>query len=105
MHSILECCQLGELLIDSKFDPLGHVTHSTNITRGIIANSTKFINFVIPHNKTNANGAKINMSNSTCDCSSVAAFEHHLSSNSLIPSSAPLFAFEISDGSWAPMRR
>jgi len=99
------CCRLGELLIDSKFDPLAHVAHSTDITRGIAANGTKYVNFTIPRTKTNENGAKINLSDSTCDCSSIAAFEHHLSSNSIIPSTAPLFAFETSDGSWAPMKR
>ena len=98
------CCWLGELLMDLKSDPQAHVTCSTDITRGITANGMKFINFIIPCTKTNANGAKINMSNSTCDCSLTATFKYHISSNSLIPSSAPLFAFKMSDGSWAPMR-
>ena len=45
------------------------------------------------------------MSDSTCNCSAIMAFEHHLSSNSLIPASAPLFTFKTPDGSWVPMRR
>jgi len=45
------------------------------------------------------------MSNSTCECSTISAFEHHLLSNTNIPNSSPLFAFETADGSWAPMKR
>jgi len=45
------------------------------------------------------------MSNSTCECSTISAFEHHLLSNTNIPNSSPLFAFETADGSWAPMIR
>jgi len=47
------CCRLRELLIDSKFDPLAHVARSTDLTRGIAANGTKFVNFTIPCTKTN----------------------------------------------------
>jgi len=83
------CCHLGELLINSKFDPQAHVAHSTKITRGQASNNTKFINFVIPCTKTNMNGASINMSDSTCNCSNITAFEHHLSSNILIPELCP----------------
>ena len=45
------------------------------------------------------------MSNSTCNYSATAAFEHHITSNSAVPTTAPLFAFETSEGSWAPMKR
>jgi len=96
---------LGELLIDSKFDPQAHVTHSTKITRGHASNNTKFVNSLIPCTKTNANGASINMSDSACDCSTITAFKHHLSSNTLIPVTASLFAFEMLEGSWALMKR
>src|SRR5882724_47271 len=65
----------------------------------------RYINFFIPHTKTNANGANIYMSNWTCDCSPTIAFKHHLASNTNIPPSAPLFMLETSDGSWAPMKR
>ena len=87
------------------FDLQVHVTCSTKISRGTTANGTKFINFSIPHMKTNADGVNINVSDSTCNCSAIIAFKHDLSSNSLIPTPAPLFTFETSDGSWAPMRR
>jgi len=50
-------------------------------------------------------GKDINITDSTCSCSAVTAFEHHLSSNTAIPASAPLFAFETADGQWSPMKR
>jgi len=99
------CCHLGELLIDTKFDPDAHVARSTKITRGIAANGTKFANFVIPRSKTSDKETSIYMSDSTCKCSTTATFNHHISSNSDVPSTAPLFAFETSEGSWAPMKR
>jgi len=43
------------------------------------------------------------MSDSTCHCSTTTAFKHHLSSNTNIPPTAPLFAFETANGQWAPM--
>jgi len=99
------CCRLGELLVDAKFDPDAHIARSTLITRGMAANCTKYTNFVILRTKTSMEGASIYMSDSTCDCSATSAFEHHLSSNTNIPSSAPLFAFETANRSWAPMKR
>ena len=99
------CCHLGELLINSKFDLQAHVAWTTKITRGVASKGTKCINFLIPCTKTNENGASIIMSDSTCNCSTITAFEHHLSSNSLIPVTAPIFAFKMSDGSWALMKR
>ena len=42
---------------------------------------------------------------SSCACSLTAALKHYLESNSAIPSSAPLFAFETSNDAWAPMKR
>jgi len=99
------CCHLGELLIDSSFDPRAHIAHSTKIARGVATNSTRFINFMVPCTKTESDGTQINMSDSACECSATTAFEHHLSSNTLIPSTAPLFAFETSNGSWALMKR
>jgi len=45
------------------------------------------------------------MSDSTCNCSATASFEHHISSNLAVPTTVPLFTFETSDGSWAQMKR
>jgi len=54
----------------------------------------KFINFHLPHTKTKYTGEDVNITDSTCQCSAMTAFKHHLSSNMTIPDSAPLFAFE-----------
>lgn len=35
----------------------------------------------------------------------VSALSHHLAVNVAIPDSAPLFAFETSDGNWSPLTR
>ena len=99
------CCRLGELLIDVRFDPKMHVAHSMNIKWGITSNGSKFINFSVPHTKTKVEGDTINMFDSTCECSAINTFEHHLTSNTTIPINAPLFAFETTDKSWSPMRR
>src|SRR5882724_12041100 len=55
------CCRLGELIIDAKFDPKAHVSHSVIITRGVTSNGTKYINFDIPCTKTKADGDRINI--------------------------------------------
>src|SRR5882724_2667992 len=83
------CCRLGELLIDSSFDPKSHVARDMVISHGVASNGSAFINF----------------SNSTCQCSPTLAFEHHISSNTNLPSDAPLFAFETAGGSWSPLKR
>ena len=44
------------------------------------------------------------MSDLTCECIPTQAFEHHRSSKTNIPLDAPLFAFEMVDSSWSPMR-
>src|SRR5882724_12048258 len=98
------CCRLGELIIDTKFDPKAHISHSVKITCGITSNGTKYINFDIPHTKTKADGDRINVSDSTCKCSATQAFENHIVANGDIPPSTPLFSFETADKSWSPMR-
>jgi len=73
--------------------------------RGTATNGTKYVNFLVPHMKTDSKGADIYMSDSTCNCSVTITFEHHLTSNTNILPSAPLFMFEKSDGPWDLMRR
>jgi len=99
------CCRLGELIVDSSFDPKAHVSRSTTITRGTASNGLKYIHFEVPRTKTKPEGDCINISDSTCDCSATRAFEHHMEANSDVPPDAPLFAFETADKSWSPMRR
>jgi hypothetical protein len=100
------CCRLGELVIDSHFNPSLHVSRSTPIRRGLAANGLPYITFHIPNSKTQGTeGADIHISDSTCDCSPIYALNHHLSANIIVPPTAPLFAFATADGGWAPMRR
>jgi len=54
--------------------------------------------------KTKEKGDEVNITDSTCSCSATSALEHHLSSNTSIPETAPLFTFELADGQWAPMK-
>src|SRR5882724_9101041 len=98
------CCRLGELLLDTTYDSKAHVSHSTAITCGTSSNSTKFINFDIPCTKTKADSNRINISDSTCVTSPILAFEHHLAANTNVPMNAPLFAFEMAENSWSPMK-
>jgi len=74
-----------------------HIGHS------IAANGIKFLNFYLPCTKTKEKGKDINITNSTCQCSATTSFEHHLSSNQLIPDTAPLFAFKTGNGMWSLM--
>ena len=59
------CCRLGELIIDSHFDPSCHVSHSTDFMHGIAANGLKYINFHVPCTKTKEGGEDINITDST----------------------------------------
>ena len=97
--------RLGELIFNSIFDPLSNVSRSTNIKCGIASNGLKYMNFHLPHTKTKAHGEDVNITDSTCPCSPISAFEHHLLSNSDIPSNAPLFAYETGNGTWSPLKR
>ena len=73
--------------------------------RGTESNELKYIHFNVPCTKTKADGNRINILYSTCDCSATQAFEHHMAANTDIPPNAPLFAFEMADKSWSPMKR
>src|SRR5882724_3237392 len=44
------------------------------------------------------------MTDTRCPCSPTTAFDHHIASNSAIPISALLFAFETGSGTWSPMK-
>jgi len=55
--------------------------------------------------KTKENGDDISITDTGCNCSPITAFEHHLASNTLLPPSAPMFAFEMGEDTWSPMRR
>jgi len=54
--------------------------------------------------KTQEKGEDVNVTDTTCLCSPTIAFEYHLKLNIAIPSSAPLFTFEMGEGRWVLMR-
>jgi len=88
------CCRLGELIIDTPFDPKAHVSQSTKIMQGTMSNELKYIHFDVPHTKMKADNDHINILDSTCDCSATRAFEHHMDTNIDISPNAPLFTFD-----------
>ena len=103
--AFLSCCCLGELLIDTDFNPKYHVSRSVVIKRSIAADGLSYCTFHIPSSKTKgSHGADIIVTDSTCKCSPVITLNHHLTANIKVPPHAPLFAFEMADGGWAPMR-
>ncbi|KAF8063614.1 hypothetical protein FPV67DRAFT_1507341 [Lyophyllum atratum] len=103
------CCRLGELVIPSPnlFNAIKHVSRSTiPISFGRLADGTEHATFHIPWTKTTVQlGADISVTSRSHDTCPIAALRHHLSVNSLIPTSAPLFSFETAAGGWAPMTR
>jgi len=105
-HSIL---RLGKLLIPSQnlFNPAKHASHNaapTSVSQ--VHNGTEHATFRIPWTKTTVeSGADISVTACNHVTCPLSALHHHLSANSLIPNFAPLFAFEMADGGWAPMTK
>jgi hypothetical protein len=59
-----------------------------------------------PEPKTTAQeGADISITSRDHVCCPIMALQHHLSTNTLIPNTAPLFSFETANGGWAPMTK
>jgi hypothetical protein len=101
------CCRLGELIIDSPtvFDPLHHVSRSTQVIRSVASNKHKSISFKIPFSKTKLNqGEWIQLTEFPGLLDPTSAFEHHLVVNSDVPITAPLFSFTTPSG-WSPLLR
>jgi len=61
------------------------------------------MNIHLPRKKTKEAIEDVNIMDSTCQCSLTMPLEHHLASNSAVPTHAPLFAFETSSNLWSPM--
>jgi hypothetical protein len=69
-------------------------------------NGSPYTVFHIPWSKTtHGSGADIIASKLDDPTNPVTAFNHHLDANAAVPASAPLFAFETSNGNWSPMTR
>src|SRR5882724_5967595 len=96
--------RLCELLIDSNFDLSSHVSHSVSIKHRLASNGSPFISLHLPRSKMKENGDELIMTDTQCNCSPTSAFDHHLASNLSLPPSAPLFAFETSEGTWSAMK-
>jgi hypothetical protein len=101
------CCRLGELLVPSinSFDPTHHVSRSVLITYRTTAAGARYASFHIPWTKTtHGDGDFITVSKVDDPTNPYDALVHHMSANSAVPLSAPLFAFETETG-WAPLTR
>ena len=81
------------------------MARSTSIRHGIASNKHSYITLHIPHSKMKPMGDSIHITDSGYSCSATVAFDHHLASNTSIPTDAPLFAFETAGGSWAPLHQ
>ncbi|KAH7903818.1 hypothetical protein BJ138DRAFT_1189120 [Hygrophoropsis aurantiaca] len=103
------CCRLGELIIPSPntFAALKHVTRTAlPLVIHALADTTQFSTFHIPWTKTTGvDGADISITARNHLTCPLAAIKHHVASNASLPSSAPLFAFELADGGWSPLTR
>ncbi|KAG1849351.1 DNA breaking-rejoining enzyme [Suillus tomentosus] len=102
------CSRLGEQVVDSlnSFDTIKHVSCSTTIRHHTLPNQIPFTVFHIPWTKTtHGEGADIVASKIDDLTNPVTALNHHLSANSNIPATAPLFAYEMAKGGWMLMTR
>jgi hypothetical protein len=71
-----------------------------------VRNGAGYLKFHIPWPKTTKEeGADIVLTAVPSTLNLVAAFRHHLAANRLVPDDAPLFAFEMLGGGWAPMTK
>lgn len=101
-------CRGGEFLVPSgsKFDPKYHVTRGTLIKWARLASGVEWVKVFIPWSKTTHElGANIILT--ACDdiTNPLPPLRHHLTVNASVPDSAPFFAYETSDGGWAPLTK
>ncbi|KAG1791757.1 uncharacterized protein HD556DRAFT_1445111 [Suillus plorans] len=100
--------RLGELIVVSSkaFDPSRNVAHSAPFVRRSPADGTKYSVLHIPWTKTShVEGADIILSNIDNITNAFMAIDHHLVANVAVPSNAPFFAYETTDGKWAAMTK
>ena len=97
-----ELCVLSRTL----FNPARHATKSTVIQYHQTITGIKYASFNIPWSKTTGiKGAKISITDIDDPTTPVPALKHHQKANKNVPIDAPLFAFETSDGNWAPLTK
>jgi len=107
MSQLLIITRLGELIIPSlnTFDPSRHISRSTTISHRITPGGAKYATFHIPWTKKmHGEGDSVTVSKIDDLTNPYDALMHHISANSAVPPSAPLFAFKTDSG-WAPMTR
>jgi hypothetical protein len=101
--------RLGELLIPSLnlFDPAKHIARTMLPIKGCtLPDGVTYATFHIPWTKATAQeGADISVTSCNHVCCPIMALQHHLSANTLIPNTAPLFSFKTANGGWAPMTK
>ncbi|TFK78483.1 DNA breaking-rejoining enzyme [Polyporus arcularius HHB13444] len=101
------CRRLGELVIPSRraFNDKRHVACRAGVRFEKIPGSAgSYAVFHIPWTKTTHHeGADVILTGNGDATTPERALRHHLNANTNIPDSAPLFAFETANGSWAPM--
>jgi len=94
--------QLREPLFDAAFDPRLHI--SCNSIKFSVASSNRgYGKGWLPHMKTKSHSHWLLFMDSKCTNSVCHALKWHLSSNSLVPETTPLFTFETLNGSWRLM--
>ena len=96
--------RLGELLFDSTYDPQHHIAHG-GIVFGMSSSNRGYGKGWLPRTKTKPQGDWLLFTDSECANSACHAPKWHLFSNSIVPDSGPLFAFETLDGLWCPMKK
>ncbi|TFK45707.1 hypothetical protein OE88DRAFT_1784038, partial [Heliocybe sulcata] len=96
---------LGELTVPTRysFDTRKHVRRDVVMAWRVSATGVRSLHLHIPWTKsTQTDGADISVTGRS-DLDPLHAMRQHLHTNTSVPGHAPLFAFEVSDGSWAPL--
>ena len=97
-------CRLIELCVDGLFNPTQHAPKSTPLKSRKTSTGVEYGGFFSPSTKTKRTGEWICWTDSRCTCSTLTAFANHRKQNFHTPGHAPLFAYAMPDGSWAPMK-
>jgi hypothetical protein len=96
-------CRLGEMIPPSlvKFDSSYHVTKAAHVIKGVSRSNIPFVSFHIPWSKTTGfDGADITLISRDDLSNPTQSFLWHRHVNSSVPDTAPLFAYETTDGGW-----
>jgi hypothetical protein len=101
------CRRLGELTVrcPADFDPKYHIARGA-VPRRIRNSNTRATALHLPWTKsTRERGGTMTLTVRDDDLCPEAAYDNHMRVNATVPSSAPLFAFRNTDGSWSYMTK